>query len=1065
MNAKVKAIVQRIRAERYIRIEPMIRGGRIPTDTEAVLRHCKSCSNAAIHLQEIPSNTEFSSLNAFTKYLRTISGNSVCGKCGEARSTFMTGLYCQFRRKDRLDLQFIAGSNDVSKVEIVDHKGFYWELPLDLVAESIDSAIARSPKPEPCDRIGQKSSGPSDSAVKKEQQKLLENVQKFLLEFEETRLEDPLIFGPSSLPATILNEAIDSYAEVPDNEAPLVVIGLNRHSPGRDGILLSSAKLYGSELPSHQPIAFQDIEEVEIRKGLLGSGIYVNGVKALTIKGFLEPNAKLISFLLKQLSKATEFEAPKKKPEKKAPPKRNSGDRSTGARERSPRSSRAGLGKGRPRAPIRHGNDENLALKIKKGSGGAYGTISRGRLEELIEDMGARKVPGDLLHVINIPPEMVTVAKRSYARSIQDETPLAMVKANLGEDSSQCLITEYSVFSNELFANAPRGLKFDEIFAVDLLDDEEEQMLDLNGQPFLTQGRLPDWVLPQIQNILQVASGSESQEDQPAAAPAEEPVVPRKRPTEHLIPPPKVGFAGPSAEASGKRLSRPVAGGQRPSRSASGGQRPSRSAGGGQRRGSSEVRPLRPPRPPAENRKGGDRPSGRSGVVTPPPRHRASSKVQSLEGSGLNRLGGRRVGSRPRLQRGFDLTAIDFNVELVEEANRLFLSKKFEEALGLVEEAQNVNPMNAALTYAQAAILAALGERTAALDCLLKAIRYGFARRDQIIGDNCWQPFRSDPDFNRLMRRIDNRARSKEFEALDQVRSSFVYLLSNMTEDLPAEVRVIHCRSCNDYHLDPAQIDYDYRWNTVEGFQLEAIAPLSSQQMTCEKCGALEADIVGTTHAFPIGEGAIHLVYWLVDGCVRSRFLFESNSEGFISEIRTFFDVEKPDYDALEVVNQSLLLRLQSPYVEVIEGAVRDLAIPGNSAVLDVLYDLLEQAALDVDNHLRCIDPWLVREILETLIVIGEEEALDVVFQMVSHLLTHETIDEALGFAVVDTIVAFGGLAVLGDLYGYVNENVPNVSPDVIGVLALAILDNAESQGDFQLADEAGGLCADLGIN
>ncbi|MDF1662589.1 MAG: hypothetical protein P1V97_12510, partial [Planctomycetota bacterium] len=122
------------------------------------------------------------------------------------------------------------------------------------------------------------------------------------------------------------------------------------------------------------------------------------------------------------------------------------------------------------------------------------------------------------------------------------------------------------------------------------------------------------------------------------------------------------------------------------------------------------------------------------------------------------------------------------------------------------------------------------------------------------------------------------------------------------------------------------------------------------------------------------------------------------------------------------------------------------------------------RAADSVDAQFRCTNPWLVREILESLITIGEPEALDAVFQAVAQFLSHESIDEALAFAVVDTIVALGEPQELGSLFDYVNENVNNASPEVIGILLVAIMDNAENHGDHALADEAQAICQEMGI-
>lgn len=1044
MHAKVNKIVQRIRKERFSRIQPMIRGGRLPSDSEAVLLHCKSCKNAAIHLQEIPAGSEFGSLGSYERHLKRVSVTETCGKCGKETAEFKASLYCQFRRKDRIDLQFVAIEDKVTGLFLVDPKGFYWPLPLDFAKDSLDEAIARTPKPEPCHKVGEEGPQVSGPDNKVNQQRFLANVQKFLVEFEENRADDPLIFGPSSLPASVLNQALEGYAQLADNEAPLVVISTNASSPGADGILLSSAKLYGSEIPDHVPIPFEDIDDVEIRKGLLGSGIFVNNVKVLSIKGFKEPNAKLVSFVLKQLSKAGEAQpAPEPKSTRPASPRKPASKPSSSQSPRQrPSKVVAGTGAGKARQKNRRPVADSLQNRIKKGSSGAFGVIPKAQLEALFRSLGSRKVPGDLLHVIDIPSEFITIAKRSYARSLQDETPMALIKANLGEDSAQALITEFSVYSNELFTNAPRGLKFDEIFAVELLDDEGEQMLDLNGQPFLTQGRLPDWVLPKLCEVLKAATGDDSNEEEPNDdAKGEEQESPRQRPSGNLIPPPKVGPNGPGPKGRGE-ISRPG---------------PRQGRGPGQR-GAQGGRPNRPTRPPG---KGPSEPPrrGRSGV-TAPPRHRPSERVPAVDASGR----GRRPGSRMRVPKGIDLNLIDFDVELVDEANKLFFANRFEEALGLVEEAQTVNPMNASLSYGRAAILAALGERTAALDCLLQAIRFGYGSREQILADQSWQSFRQDPDYMRLMRRIDQRSRIREGQALEQIRLGFMYLLAHMTQQLPAEVRVVFCPNCDAHHLDPAQIDYDFMWHTTEGFYLEAIAPLAMEDLSCETCASYEVEISGTIHSFPMGEGAFHLIYWLADGQIRSRYLFQSDHQGYISELRSFYDVEGADYNMLEAANESLLLRLESPSVDVVECAIRDMGFPGNLAVLDVLYDQLSRAADSVDAQFRCTNPWLVREILESLIAIGEPEALDAIFQSVAQFLSHESIDEALAFAVVDTIVALGEPQELGSLFDYVNENIDNASPDVIGILLVAIMDNAENQGDLALADEAQAICQQLGI-
>src|SRR5690606_1398423 len=109
----------------------------------------------------------------------------------------------------------------------------------------------------------------------------------------------------------------------------------------------------------------------------------------------------------------------------------------------------------------------------------------------------------------------------------------------------------------------------------------------------------------------------------------------------------------------------------------------------------------------------------------------------------------------------------------------------------------------------------------------------------------------------------------------------------------PAEVRITRCPSCLEYRLDPAQAAYDFMWPCAEGFHLDAIAPLSIEQLPCENCGGYNVEIIGTAHAFPLDDGhALHLVYWLDAGQMRARFLFQSDPEGFIGELRSFYTID-----------------------------------------------------------------------------------------------------------------------------------------------------------------------------
>lgn len=1114
MEAVVQRIVDKVRKERLTRIRPIVRQGRVPGDNEAILRRCTnpSCKNAAIHFQEIPARSrEFDSVKEYQdKHLSKLVGSvDPCSKCGGESSEFLASLYCEFRRGQRLDLQYVAIRDHVTDLVLVNNNGAFWPVPVEVGLESLENAITKSPKPEDCEKVSLEKGEKKNS--KGDEQKRLQRVQEILVDFEEKREEDPLIFGPSQLPANILDAALKAYAKVPDAEVPLVVVA--NDAGGQEGLLLTTKQVYASEMVDRNAIPYSNFQEVEVRSSIIGgSGVYINDQKVLSLRGFLEDNADLLVVVLKRL--AAVHDAPLKD---KAPAlSKSSPSGAKPARRDSENKAKPLRKKGRrPRRPTDSSTGAREARVISTRT--TMSRVSQSQLKEKLEALVERKVPGDLVRIIDVPEQAIVAARRSYAKYNADEKAMAHIRTDLGEDCGQALVTEYAIFSNEM--GGPRGYRFNEIASVEVGDDEYGTYLGINGKVFLSRGMLPKWFMPKLKDMLQELVELERGEDGPETATEDGGEEDdegsgtrfqsrmRGRMRGRLGGsrrnggrPPAPGSGGPPPGSGRNKVSRerperePVGerpGPRPPNRRESDRRRvrPSGPVGRNPRptgqhprtRRESETKLPRPNRRPTGdlNRPDGPKPRhGKSRPLPPPKRPDTRTNLQSPRRKNTGPLPPpRRTASRerrhttgslrpPRRPEGIEIGGVDFDVEVVEEANKLWRSGRREAALELVSDALLVNPMNPTVNYGHASLCASLGARDAALDSLLQAIRFGFADRDRVLRDPCWAELRGEADFKRLIRRIDMRARTGDAEHLANLKEGYIYLLTEHPDLLPMEVRVLFCEGCQKYSVDPAQPDYEFVWQCLEGFHLEAIAPLALEQVSCQYCQGYSVQIIGTIHAFDLGDGfSVHLIYWLDNGQARMRFIYEMDPEGTLSEQRTFATSTHLNFAELDAENESMMVRLTSPKPEIVECAVRDLGLLGNVAALDVLCSEFERLTELVDPEGWSRDPWILREFLETFVIIQSDSALDSIFAGIANILArHDYIDEALARALAESMLELGGAAVLNELVGYLYDNSVNASADVIGLLALACLEAGESIRDEAVVADSQHLAAEMGF-
>lgn len=453
--------------------------------------------------------------------------------------------------------------------------------------------------------------------------------------------------------------------------------------------------------------------------------------------------------------------------------------------------------------------------------------------------------------------------------------------------------------------------------------------------------------------------------------------------------------------------------------------------------------------------------ASRSGLRTGPEPSRAarpSKRRSSLAPALPNQQREVERGPPPRSRApvGIDERKVSFYPELVSDANRAWLARRFGEALSLVEDALTANPLNAELTYGYASLLAASGERVTALDALLQAFRFGFADADKVLADASWESLRQDREFERIIQRLDERARSDEAERLEEIRRGYLFLLTRLSDRLPVEIHISRCPSCVEYRIDQGHPDYDFSWETLEGFQSEVIAPLAMEQLRCEACGGYSVEIIGTVHGFVIeAQRSLHIIYWLDGGQVRTRFIYQQEHDGLLGELRTYFAPGRLRFDALKSSNDSLGMRLNNQIPEVVESAIRDLGIPNNHSAVDILSDLLNRLSSETDNLGLARNPWLIREILTSFTAIANPDALHPIFMCAIALLGHTGIDPSLAQTLCDTSISLGGPPILGDLLALLQENVQAATPEALYDLTAAILDLAESQGNRQTAEEA----------
>lgn len=1076
MEPVFEPIIQKVRRERLSQCQERSNANTPPLDMEALIRRCVHCKSAAAQIQDYESKRPFASLDSYEakhlqKILKTIER---CPSCGEAGYKVHLSFYCQYRRKHRVDVQILAERGKQQVVSIASLDGEIWKLPYDLAKLSLDRAIFATPK----ETAPAAKTANLGSITKSSKNQQLELIQKILVDFEEQRDPDPNILGPRKLPAAVLSKA-NQFADLNDSEVPLVVINSHALEVGSEGLLITSERLHCSEAPD-PPIKFDQMNAIELRSSILSSSIFINNQRVLTIRGIPESNAKLIVLTLKKLSSL------------KSEANRISTTHQKHGGVPKPRAARAGMKRRSPK-PAPHKKTE-----VRHSSGvrtrETLSPASRADLERALSALTKRKIPGDLVHVGSIPSEFVANAKKSYAQMDTDDLPKAFIRSHLGDEAAEALISETAIFSNEL--QAPRGLRFEEIDSVELSEENGVQFLDINGRAFLSQGLLPNWVLPTIKDVLQQCSASnrtspapKPSDDAPrSGAPEISPgsnrqFSPRSRrrlsstniplpasqatknsrrslsptstpPTQTNLPPPTLSNPPSSSQTNRRpptrsrnhpstttnlRLPRP-----RPPSTTS--LHPntrnldSRYVDGEFK--ASQQRPSRPQRKPHPN-SSRHRPS----QVTAPPSFSRSTRTDLL------RPNSPRSPSRSLAPRGVDLGAIDFDLEIVQQANRAWRLGRLEDALQSIESAITVNPMNAELSFAQASLLSALGERVAALDSLVNAIRFGFANKAKVLQDPFWAKLRNDPDLQTLLRRADQRSRHEEHKQLEQIRLALVYVLAHMGNQLPAEARVTSCPTCGDVRLDPAQADYGFTWTCVEAFQLDAVAPLTMEQLHCPNCHSYSVEIIGTVHGFAMDKSeALHIVHWLDAGQVRCRFIFRSDANGYLSEERTFFTIYNASRVNLSQELDSMSAKLLSPVREVVECAIRDLGIPGNEMVIPTLHESLQQSCQILDPRGRLQDPWIVRECLETFVAIRSSEALDSIFACVSQLLSHEQLDGAVAMATAQALNALGGVEVTTELANYVRENVRNAAPAVIRTFALAILDEAEHHSDQPLA-------------
>lgn len=411
-----------------------------------------------------------------------------------------------------------------------------------------------------------------------------------------------------------------------------------------------------------------------------------------------------------------------------------------------------------------------------------------------------------------------------------------------------------------------------------------------------------------------------------------------------------------------------------------------------------------------------------------------------------------------------NLGLIEFQRELAGEANKLWQAGRFEQALDFVERCEVANPLSAELAYGHGALLASLGEAGMALDSLLRASRFGFADPRRLQSDPSWRSVRGDPDYQRLLQRISERAKTDESHCLEQLRHGINYLVGQMRDQRPAEIRITRCPACNDVCLDPAPLDYEFLWSRLEGFHLEVIAPMTMEQLPCDACGGYSVEIIGTTHVFRIGRrDELYVAWWLDGGQARTRFVYRSDGGPTLHEVRTWFDASGRGAGDLSAENDSLSVRLSSRLPEVVESAVRDLGVPGNVAALGALGSLLETLGSDLDAGGRCQDPWLMRECLESIVEIGAPEGLDPIFTALNRVFMHSYLDEAVARAMVEAAAELGGAEVLGDVLGLVQAEARSAPPELVGAFAAALVDVGDALRAGAIAREARGLLSQLG--
>ena len=102
--------------------------------------------------------------------------------------------------------------------------------------------------------------------------KLIGIIEKYKSEI----FDDKIHINPS-FPKQKLKNAIESYANLDENETPLILIDETVFSSSKEGVLITDKTIYfKNQLEEPDFFHLQDIEHVALKKGLFGNKINFN---------------------------------------------------------------------------------------------------------------------------------------------------------------------------------------------------------------------------------------------------------------------------------------------------------------------------------------------------------------------------------------------------------------------------------------------------------------------------------------------------------------------------------------------------------------------------------------------------------------------------------------------------------------------------------------------------------------------------------------------------------------------------------------------------------------------